>query len=662
MRRAIAVLALLLCAHPGCDSLYRGGARVGFVTSSLRLPVTLPASDLNKPLSPRDRRLLAQLDRELPQERPGAPARCEGLFARPAPPRRNTWRRRVGRRLRWFFTGWPDHPAAERFDNFSDIPAARRHTVVMVCISGGGARAASLARHVMAQLEDAYNAVNPCPQWPLIDSIDVYSTVSGGSIFVSHIATQHLAPGRSVLDHERRACADSSLPAPQRDERWRRFLAHRRHLLRRVVARRRKGTAHLGLHASLSAMEPVTFTTCKISDMSYLDVLAVTLRQTYYGPWHLFTSTSHGYQLGHLAKTPRFLFNATCMESGTPCVLTQSMMHLPSEQPPLAHEPSEPPEPSVPQQRPVPCRRPSVPLSDALTLEDFNSSPAKLSLAYAAMTSAAFPILQDPLPFRKFNHVPTSGAVVPSDDLLHLTDGGVYDNSGLDSAVDVFEFLVRARGVKRLVLLQISALHGEYDRRYGTRIGAPYHALRNLAPPHPWPVRGTSSAARALLLTHYLNERRAEKAALDRLEKLTRDCEGVDYLYFPVSLAQLSPRHAYSVQANEKLYQRVRSIATDYTIGPSDDRVLAQVTALLLTAPRPPASPGGRPRMLTKAEEPAWGMPKLHWPVGPQRRPVRRLDHAFAYAVIRAHQPRWHDPIPPRPSAASSKPPVRTAP
>jgi len=567
-------------------------------------------------------------------------------------------------------------PRQDRVDALCDL--IDRETVVMVALSGGGARAAAFARHVMAQLEETYNVVrkqsDPNSETAsLFDSIDAYSSVSGGSVYLSHVAARTVVAAGHPKDEDRSSRAFDDLDRTTGPT---------------------MGTSYLGAVSSIRYFWPLNLAAMLATDWSYLDLLAATLKMTYPVSWRrsyetmairwadffVLSLTDPGLRLGDLPARPRFYFNATCLETGTPFVITQSILHLPSETA-LPLEAGLRHWLSAASPAPETGGRPwlGFPLPGALTLENINSSPAAFPLAYAAMASASFPVLQDPLLVRKYDYVksscrlpslrrlivplkrtltgspaPPAGAVRATSTLLHLTDGGVYDNSGMCTAVSLFEYLVREGKAKRLVLLQISAENSEYDANAATRIGRSRNRLAELVPESFFPIRGMGGAYRSLTLMHYLNERRAEQAALGRLNQLVSESKKaggpgerpeVSYLYFPVRLGRLSPRALRSVQCDEEVFRRVQKIPTDFTISPEDDECLAKVATMVLTSPckaQPASGPAsGMPADPASTSLRTQDYTSGPWLLGPRdATPIERLDTAFARAVLSAQHAR----------------------
>lgn len=605
MRTAMA-LVLATVGLTGCGPLMRGTGRAGFGIALVRLPVTVPLNVVNRRLKPEVRRQLdaCEVAVSLAGDRQKGLQQVRASGRNPLlTPRRRPEPGFVSQAFQLFGIVPYEYNlfrrSEERLDTFDDL--RDRHTVVMVCLSGGGARAASLGRHVLGQLEQAYNRVKPRRGRHLIDSIDAYSSVSGGSIYASHVAAQH------VTGQKRRADTFSATLT--------------------TGLRTRMGTAHLGFAAALAYLSPgnllffpvATLTT----EFNYLDQLAHALNITQGGGW---VPRVSGHRLSQLDEAPRFYFNAVCHETASLFVLTQSLLHLPSE---------------VPRSRPddadgaPPHRRP--PFHDVLLLEDIGSSPGALPLAYAAMASAAFPIGLDPLPVRKYDYVPARGAYRRSSTILHLTDGGIYDNSGVTTALALFEHLVRTTKVRRLVLLQVDAEKAEYDLSAVSEVRKPLNWLKLLVPENYLPIRGLIPAAKSLSLMYFVGQRSVRREAWLRLAQLQKELPDVECCHFPVRLRHLSPRRQHPIQGDAELFEALGDITTDYTIGPRQDDLLARTAHRLLAAERTEPPKDRRPADLPAARGQA------AWPVGPGGRIIRRLDHAFACAIVRAHQANWDD-------------------
>jgi hypothetical protein len=242
------------------------------------------------------------------------------------------------------------------------------------------------------------------------------------------------------------------------------------------------------------------------------------------------------------------------------------------------------------------------------------------------MASAAFPPVMEPLEIREYGFDADTGKMFSTERTMHLTDGGVFDNSGLLTAVDFFEHLVhearrRAEGkplTRRLVLLSINA---ETSRSLGhrrtspVRTGSAWNVGVNL------PIR--LLGAEAIDLIHFTNKRRGEEIAWKRIEALKRslapDVE-VDVLYFPVNLTQLSEFDPFAIKDGEEMFRKVSRIPTDYVIRNDHDAALASAVEQILDADQ---SDAGR-------------RPGMGWPVGANGREVGQLAEAFVRSIARA--------------------------
>lgn len=588
--------ALLLCClamtSPGCAALRQGVSNAGIAVSMLRSPLTLETRawvDVNPPLASSARRGLEAVAASVAvgESRPRALEMHRAAFGAEQEPLLGVllpFRRHV----------------TDRFDALGDLMS--HETVVVVTLSGGGARAARLAAHTLALLEERYEALvrsrpGAASAPPLMSRIDAYSTVSGGSIYAYHVALRHLRDGRLPSDGFRQLVRSRAT---------------------------RAGTRDLGFYTSLGYLAPanllIPLALTLTTDRGYLDLLAYGLSLSQSPVTRFFWPSD--LRLGQLPARPLFLFNTTALETGSPMVLTQRALHLPIDEPPIR---SERLDVAVPE-------RPRKPLGHALTLEELNSSPARFPLAYAAVASAAYPVGVEPLPVRRYAYDPDSGQVTRTSDSLRLTDGGVFDNTGLTTAVDLISYLANPPGggsrVRRVILLSVNAEVLRFDPELTRRT-----VVDRVRPPLQLdlPLRGLG--AQAIDLLHSTNNRNAQDLAWQQLQHVVQDRD-LELFYFPVSLMQLSDQDAFPVDGGPSFFERVRQIKTRYTISPAEDALLAQAAATLL---RRDQSLGGI-------------RSQLAWALGPScaaqpgsRRLVGRLDEAFVMALLRAEHGHFED-------------------
>jgi len=580
------VLAISLA---GCATLLNltEGLAIGF--SMLRLPVTLQTPEANTCLEPGQ---LASLDDVAEAVAAGA-SRQRAIEEHFAPEVAHPQCRRALLR----------HPHFDRIDDYSDVIDAE--TIVIVAISGGGARSARLGAHTLAQLEQRYNAYvdarGESSLAPLGCLIAAFSTVSGGSIYVSYVASRFADGSENIGE----GCRDPSRGEAVHNV----FGSIRDDLLPRV------GQRHLGPVGGVAYFSPLFLFLLPVmtltTDRSFLDVLSHGVNAT---QWHYFSEI----MLGELPQRPRFFFNAVAVETGAPFVFTQRIQQLPSDYRPVWTARIDVPEDGV--------RDRARPLVSSLSLEDLYSSPALFPLTYAAMASAAFPPVMEPLEIRRYGLDGDAEEMYPTEHTLHLTDGGVFDNSGLITAVDFFEHAVHeARRenpgrplTRRLVLLSINA---ETGRALGNLRGIELRRKNAWGASVNWPIRHLGASA--IDQVHFTNKRRGEEVAWERLTELQRtmkpDVE-VELVYFPVNLAQLSEFDPYAIEGGEETFVKVSQIPTDYTIRLKGDKLLAAAVETILDADQ---SNGGQHR-------------NTGWPVGPGGETIYQLGEAFVQAIVHA--------------------------
>lgn len=576
------------------------------------------------------------------------------------------------------------------FDTLEDL--LNSETVVLVSFSGGGARAASMAKHSMALLERYYNEIslnlgittNP----PLISIIDAYSSVSGGS-FYSHL----VATSKSSLDRYRTLqlfdCDEKNpevcefIPRSQeigevnpqailRKCSWQEFsqfgnleefkkISYWEQTFFQAISNAPRPPSEVGFWSAAWYLSPgnlfagplVTFFT----DKSYLDILAGGLNwsqkinarilpdpindffhsklhirsflDVYKQMWSQYSEYFNPYtvKLGDLCPKPRFFFNATSLETGIPFVFTQSIINLPQEEitdRTARIDIQEPPNSFLNKK----FKLKSLPT--AFTLEEINSSPKGFPLAYAALASAAFPIGLEPLEILKYGYDPGYQEVYQTAERLHLSDGGIYDNSGLSTLINLVQFLRNSGKTKRVIILAINADADDYDVLYPKRVAEKEYWFNEIAP-FSWfdlpisPFRTNSLGIGAFELIHFSNKRRAEELAISQVQKLVKDSKETDkfeFYYFPISLGQLSPHDRFRITKKQAdgLFEKLKKIPTSYYIGEGDEHILSEAAEVIIST------------------EQEYG-----WNVGPnceketQPAEVKNVGEAFAFALLRSH-------------------------
>jgi hypothetical protein len=663
----------------GCASFY---GYTGIVISNLKSPVTWEMhekSPVNQPLDGsvhealvrRTRRLAAGVD---PAE-PDAALDCEA-------PRRD---------------------GVECLDPVHGSAEALGHTTVLVAISGGGSRAAVFAAYSMSLLESDYNrlAARFRPDAPaMIDLVDGFSTVSGGSIYAFHVARRiaelpEPPPLALSLDQLEEA-ASELVPATFQEPRDPCALPAEMHRVDEVRRQRysqlcltiedRRPMRTLGTAAfqSVFGFFGLGVPFAIFTDRGYVDHLARGLE--FYEPFNLirvhiplvnpFLFNPRFLQFGDIPTRPSFFFNATALETGAPFVLTQNVMNLPAGKLPRRSTRLDLP----PLNDQVDDFRP---LRHSLTLEELGSAPGRFPVAYAAAASAAFPAGVEPLRVRRYDYRKGLRRFAPTEAMLSLADGGIFDNSGMMTAADLFDYLANRKGMNRLILITINADASEYDLAFKERSFAPEDSV---------PVRGRppfsflSPTAESLNLIHFINKRRGEEiawrqleAVQERIRKRTLEADldaalrdrgtawrvyreqlgpvalrveqelgekqmlsaptygevhralgpAKEFIhYFPIGLAQLSRDDRDPIPGGDSLFQLVRQIGTSYWLSKSEEVLLEKAAGAI-----------------TDTEQ------EQGWPVGPNcpgasgPAEVSRLGEAVAFALLRAAGEAWDDPI-----------------
>jgi hypothetical protein len=603
---SLRVLAWLLSASllTGCASIY---GFAGILASNIKFPITWEGHEKrpqNRPLEVEVHEALVRYTREfaagLDSRAPGSILGCD------APPR----------------------TAGECLDPALGRGTAVGHTAVIIAISGGGARASVFAGYALALLERSYNRLlarfRPDSP-PMIELVDAFSTVSGGSLYAFHLA-RRIATPRSGLPPEvtplvplifREPLAPCALPGE-----FERHGAERAEwyvkLCRTVEDRRRMRT--LGSAAARSAFGAfgLGIPAALFTDRGYVDHIARGL-EFHYGTFSLanpFLIAGNFLQLGDLPTRPRFFFNATALETGAPFVITQNVMNLtagslPGRSVRLDVQGGDEP------------RDGFRSLRQSLTLEEIGSSPRLFPLAYAAAASAAFPAGVQPLPLRRYDYRPGLRRFEPVEARLSLADGGIFDNSGMMTAADFFEHLAERRGVRRMVLIAINADASEYDLAFKEHAFPPKSGVPMRA---RWPI-SFSSITDSMDLIHFINKRRGEEMAWRQMDGSDKQVEAA-VQYFPLGLAQLSEDDLHSIPGGDSLFRLVRQIGTSYWLSRSDEVLLERAASVIANA----------------EQVDGWRVgPDCPGAAGPAE--VSRLGDALAFALLRAGGESWSEPI-----------------
>jgi hypothetical protein len=96
----------------------------------------------------------------------------------------------------------------------------------------------------------------------------------------------------------------------------------------------------------------------------------------------------------------------------------------------------------------------------------------------------------------------------------------------------------------------------------------------------------------ALSHIHFTNKRRAEARAIQKMNEIREKPEGkgkgkFQFLYFPISLAQLSAADKNRLPDPSNLYQRLQDIPTDYHISEEESTLLAHAAQHIINVKQP---------------------------------------------------------------------------
>lgn len=470
---------------------------------------------------------------------------------------------------------------------------------------------------------------------PFIDRITAFSTVSGGSVYAHDVAQ-----AKTLLDAAQETI---STKKPQGQNEFDKQLTEALRALRffrtafftindslPTIAQSRLPTAlshlipipnveDLGISTGVNYLTGFGLLPL-ISDANYLHLLSLGLNsKTVFrtGSWSQIISQAIGnavatpiaintiwdgvirtleptkIKLSDLTPKPRFFFNATILETGLPFVFTQRFTHLPIES---IHGHTARLDLRIKNDNNDNNRTLKKKLRPlgATTLEDINSSPTTVPVAMAAMASVAFPIGLEPLELKKYGYHPSYKSIYRSEDILRVTDGGVYDNSGLTTLIELIEYLSNADcTIKRIIILAINADAESHDLYYPHKDPTREPFWKRLLPVSiGWPIRWRTLGIEALSRIHFTNKRRAEEMAIQKMKEISEklDRKGKDkyeFLYFPISLAQLSAADENRLPDPSNLYQRLQDIPTDYNISEVESTLLAQAAQHIINVKQP---------------------------------------------------------------------------
>lgn len=319
--------------------------------------------------------------------------------------------------FRWTFMTLPLYV----FDNVPgytpvpEPPVMAEEVNFAIAISGGGSRSAVFSSAVLEQL-----AYIPDPRHPgrtVLDGVDVLSGVSGGSLSAAYFSTYKPADFSNQ---------DVNVEFFQR---YKSNMTTDFHM---------RGVAHYLTHPWEAVSKYYT-------RYRFVQTLGETFDQ------HLFKGNTFGYlhQRELAGEAPATLINATSMDTGKKFLFTNlNVQHnwafdpagLISRLPQVA--------PGADQQGlTVMSQVMSTPVFQPFGFDAINSDMQAFRISHAVAASCAYPVI--PGPAALANYAQTG--------YVHLADGGINDNSGVDSVVGLYlNHLSKSNTRKRLVVLSIS--------------------------------------------------------------------------------------------------------------------------------------------------------------------------------------------------------------
>jgi NTE family protein len=288
------------------------------------------------------------------------------------------------------------------------------------------------------------------------------------------------------------------------------------------------------------ALQPWIYTAMIVSDLDRSDLLANSLRE------HLFTLNGHEQTFGDLRPDrPHLLINATDLQSGNGFVFCNERF------------------------------------------DDLNSDLAKFPMAYACAASSAVPVVMHQVTLRDFSTVFTQ--------YKHLIDGGVNDNLGISTLLEVYDAQVKAaeragrpspypKGAIYLVIDARTQFDAQISSKPDTGIVESLQAGAGLTSTAL--LNRASSATLSEMIVRYSRDELTAKDLRDQMNQLTetgmidvtdQHARTVRIVHLALSrLSQLHnvPFHSFS--------ERVNNIATYFDIEPGEAYDLNKAAELLV--------------------------------------------------------------------------------
>jgi hypothetical protein len=169
-------------------------------------------------------------------------------------------------------------------------------------------------------------------------------------------------------------------------------------------------------------------------------------------------------------------------------------------------------------------------------LEDFNSDINDFSLAEAVTASMSFPGATEPVKLQYYK----SGSSKSTRE-VRIVDGGVFDNSGLSTLLQVMQdqvILNNEKTKQEMVILLIDSDNEELND-FSERVSRNENKFA-LPIIFDWPIKGAGDALSSAMLIHTLNKRRLIKLALFNARAwLQSKSLGIKVTIIPISLSEV---------------------------------------------------------------------------------------------------------------------------
>ena len=318
--------------------------------------------------------------------------------------------------FRWTFMTLPIYV----FDNVAGykhpvpVPVMEEKTNLAIAVSGGGSRSAVFSSAVLEQL-----AYIPDPRHPghtILDGVDVISGVSGGSLSATYFSCYKPADFSNQ---------DVNVEFFQR---YKSNMTTDFHM---------RGVAHYLTHPWEAVGKYYT-------RYRFVQTLGETFDQ------HIFKGNTFSYLHDRelAGQAPVTIVNATSMDTGKKFLFTNLNVQENWPFDPAAligHLPQVAPSSDL-QGLTLSAKTFSTAMFQPFGFDSINSDIGAFRLAHAVAASCAYPVI--PGPASLVNYAQTG--------YVHLADGGVNDNSGVDSLVGLYlGHMAKAQHSKKLVVLAI---------------------------------------------------------------------------------------------------------------------------------------------------------------------------------------------------------------